>query len=187
MKKLGCLISTFLLISFANSCKSVGNQSSDVASGTTIANGIPPFPVDISIEKPSAGIDYPTDRPADVWDHSSVLVIENERVRVPGGATFAQPKAGVDYPRNTGLPIPFRGRKVLVLDQFHRLPLLFVRDAREGTQLSLRNGKVIAINKIKAIEPEQSGIDPADISRDDHYVVVLLSGERIAIPPMGTN
>lgn len=184
MKTFSRIIFAVVVASFVNSCGSVTSQQSEIQSGTTIANGVPPFPVDVSIARPAAGVDYPTDRPVpDVWRSASVLVIENQRVRVPNAVKLVQPQAGVDYPTDIPMPMEFRSRKVLVLDQYHRLPLLFGKSVRDGIELWLRNGnRTVAVKTMAAIEKAKAGIDfPTDSSEDVAYVIVLTSGKRIAI------
>lgn len=145
----------------------------------SISSGVSPHPglVTMRLEKPQAGIDFPTD--GGITDAKAILVLDGgKRIQIKESAMLKQAKAGVDFPTDSKAPMWAQFQKVLVLESKSRIP---VRLGLENGDLTwkLPNGNKVSVNRIVAIQRSAAGIDfPTDVASNLTEVLVLDDGSR---------
>jgi len=92
--------------------------------GPTISGGVPPHPalLTMSIEKPRAGVDFPTDSPP--RGNAVLALYNNTRILIYGDVPrLVSAEAGVEYPTDSVPPTWTMYQKVLSFKNGVRIPV----------------------------------------------------------------
>ena len=143
--------------------------------GPSISGGIPPHPAltTMSLERPVAGIDYPTDSSTRI---KKMLVLFDGRIGITKNVRLEKARAGEDFPTDSAAPMCTQYQKVLVFGRHLRIPVLISFENQESFW-SISAELKVKVSEISSIESAVAGIDyptdgPADLFRPALFVVM---------------
>ncbi|WP_413612337.1 hypothetical protein [Bdellovibrio sp. HCB-110] len=153
--------------------------ASSVQAGPSVSGGLPPHPMTMtmSIEKPRAGVDFPTESRTRI---KAVLVLYNKRIAIYNEVPqLVKAEAGIDFPAENHAPIWNRYQEVLQFKNGVRVPVLLA--VQNDTLVWLLNSlDPLDVLQIDSIRKAVAGVDfPTDGPVYDYYVMVLSDGTRI--------
>lgn len=128
--------------------------------GPTVSGGVPPHPAltTMSIEKPQAGIDYPTETVPSF--HAVLALYQNKRLPLFNEVPELVPaEAGIDYPTDAPAPLWTEFQQVLAFKNNNiRLPVRL--SLQNGTLLwLLKTQPAVDVSKIVAIASYQDRVE----------------------------
>jgi len=154
-------------------------------------------PPSVTIDAPTAGVDYPTDVPLPKpLVGTRVLVIDKSRIVIGKQSVLADPEPGTDYPTDAPIPARLKSSKIIVLDGKQRVAITleppkagvdYPTDAPAPTSpvWVFGNSTRLPLASIVRLEHAVAGTDfptdgPPKLDRN-FYVAVAKDGKRTRV------